>query len=162
MATRTMPLSMKPIRVRAATVLALICFSAAHAFAEVRVIDGDTFETGTERIRLFGIDAPESDQPGGPQAADALRRLIGKANPNCTEVDRDRYGRMVALCSVGGADLSLAMVRAGHAVVWCHYVSKLRPNLLGPFQRAELEARRANTGIWARKFEPWRDWQCAK
>jgi endonuclease YncB( thermonuclease family) len=75
-------------------------------------------------------------------------------------VDRDRYGRMVALCSVGGTDLSLAMLRAGHAVVWCHYVRKLRPHLLGRFQRLELDARRASLGIWARKFRPWRHWAC--
>lgn len=146
------------VRLCAATALALS--TAVSAIAEVRVIDGDTFESDTERVRLFGIDAPESDQPGGAQAAEALRRLIGKADPNCTEVDRDRYGRMVALCSISGGDLSLAMLRAGHAVVWCHYVRKLRPNLLGSFQRMELEARRAKIGIWARKFEPWRDWEC--
>ncbi len=155
-------MSMKPIRVGAITILALFCMGAGSPAAEVRVIDGDTFENDSERVRLFGIDAPESDLPGGVQAAEALRRLIGKTNPNCREVDRDRYGRIVALCSISGGDLSLAMLRAGHAVVWCHYVRKLRPNLLGPFQHAELEAKRAGRGIWARKFNPWRDWECSK
>lgn len=154
-------MSKQPIRA-AVAILALLCLLAQSAIADLRIIDGDTFETDTERVRLFGIDAPESDQPGGAQAAEALRRLIGKADPNCTEMDRDRYGRVVALCAVSGVDLSLAMVRAGHAVVWCHYVRKLRPNLLGQFQHAELEARRANLGIWARQFEAWRDWECSK
>lgn len=140
--------------------LAWAFLAGARATAEVRVLDGDTFETAAERIRLFGIDAPERTQRGGAQAADALRRLIGNASPNCAEIDRDRYGRMVAHCSVSGADLSLALLRAGYAAVWCHYVRKLRPNLPDPFQRAELEVRHANRGIWGRKLEPWRDWAC--
>lgn len=128
--------------------------------AEVRIVDGDTFETKTERVRLFGIDAPERNQPGGPQATEALRRLIGKAAPSCTEVDEDRYGRMVALCSVNGVDLSLAMVRAGHAVAWCYYLRKRRRDLLARFRAAEAEAQKAKLGIWAKPFTAWRDWKC--
>jgi len=147
--------------VRAVAMLALFCLAAATAIAEVRVIDGDTFETDSERVRLFGIDAPESDQPGGAQATAALRGFIGKVDPRCTEVDRDRYGRMVALCSVGGVDLSLAMVRAGYAVAWCYYLRKRRPDLLSRFRAAESAARQAKLGIWQSNFAPWRDWRCS-
>jgi len=153
-------MSAKSMGVRAVAMLALFCLAAASAIAEVRVIDGDTFETDTERVRLFGIDAPESDQPGGAQATAALRGFIGKVDPRCTEVDRDRYGRMVALCSVGGVDLSLAMVRAGRAVAWCYYLRKQRLNLLQQFRDAEAEARRVKRGMWAQPFTPWRDWGC--
>jgi endonuclease YncB( thermonuclease family) len=142
-------------------VLTLLFLIGGSAIAEVRVLDGDTFQTDTGRVRLFGIDAPESDQPSGAQAADALRRLIGKTDPNCKEVDRDRYGRMVALCSVGGVDLSLAMVRAGYAVAWCHYLQKQRPDLLSRFRAAESEARQAKRGIWQFNFAPWREWGCS-
>lgn len=154
-------MSAKSIGVRAVTMLALFCLAAASAIAEVRVIDGDTFETDTERVRLFGIDAPERDQPGGPQAADALRRLIGKADPKCVQIDRDRYGRMVALCSVGSVDLSLSMVRAGYAAAWCYYLQKQRPDLLSRFRTAESVARQAKLGIWQSNFAPWRDWRCS-
>ena len=137
--------------------LAWAFLACASATAEVRVLDGDTFETATERVRLFGIDAPERAERGGAQAADALRRLIGNARPNCVEIDRDRYGRMVALCSVGGTDLSLSMVRAGHAVAWCSYLQRQRPELLAQFRAAEAGARQARIGIWRSNFAPWRD-----
>lgn len=140
--------------------VAVALLTAASAIAEVRVVDGDTFENETERVRLFGIDAPESNQTGGAQAAEALRRLIGKIDPKCVEVDRDRYGRMVARCSVGGVDLSLSMVRAGYAVAWCYYLRKKRPNLLPRFQAAEAEARQMKRGIWMQPVRPWREWGC--
>jgi len=140
--------------------LAWAFLAGASATAEVRVLDGDTFETAAERIRLFGIDAPERAQRGGAQAADALRRFIGKAQPSCIEVDRDRYGRVVALCTVGGADLSLSMVSAGHAVAWCSYLQRQRPEFLPKFRAAEAQARQARLGIWRAEFVPWRDWGC--
>jgi len=141
--------------------LAWAFLAGASATAEVRVLDGDTFETAAERIRLFGIDAPERTQRGGAHAADALRRLIGNARPNCVEIDRDRYGRMVALCSVEGTDLSLSMLRAGHAVAWCSYLQRQRPELLPQFRTAEAGARQARLGIWRSNFAPWRDWGCS-
>ena len=133
---------------------------ASPAAAEVRIADGDTIAIDGERIRLFGIDAPERAQPGGSEATTTLRRLIGAATPRCQRVDTDRYGRTVALCAVGGADLSLAMVRAGWAVAWCYYLRRQRPALLAPFRRAEAEAKAARRGMWARPFRAWREWGC--
>ena len=147
------------VRVLGLTILLLIVTPGGLS-AQIRVVDGDTFETAAERVRLFGIDAPERDEPGGSEAAAALGRLVGNADPICREVDRDRYGRMVALCSVGTIDLSLAMIRAGHAVAWCSYLRRQRPALLERFQRAEAEAREARRGMWRSQFTPWRDWGC--
>lgn len=95
-----------------------------------RVYDGDTFR-GSDGLdyRLAGIDAPEvahpehgkpDGEPGGEEAADFLKSLIlgervtvliDRANP------RDRYGRTVAVVLQGEEDLSLALLRAGHAEV---------------------------------------------
>jgi len=75
------------------------------------VIDGDTIEIHSERIRLFGIDAPESGQPCtiqgktsliGKDAAFALTDKIGGQVVECRPRDRDRFNRRVAVCSVGG------------------------------------------------------------
>ena len=64
------------------------------------------------------------------------------------EVDYDRRnGRPVSLNSVRSADLSLAMVRAGHAGVWCSFVEKLRPELLPALHGAEAEAKASKRGI---------------
>jgi endonuclease YncB( thermonuclease family) len=75
-------------------------------------------------------------------------------------VDTDRYGRTVALCSVGDPDLSLAMVRGGHAVEWCYYIRKNRHSMLATFQMAEAKEKKERRGIWARGSMRWRDWRC--
>ena len=102
-------------------------FSCAVAY----VTDGDTFRcsNGT-RIRLSSIDTPEMPgscrpgrqcAPGDPYAAKAdLQRLIGGRTVQCEPVGMS-YGRVAAWCSVGGVDLSCAMVRSGHAIRLPHY-----------------------------------------
>jgi len=84
------------------------------------VIDGDTIEIHAQRIRLHGIDAPEASQPCdldgkpwrcGQASANALAEYIRKRPVTCETRDRDRYGRLVAACSVGGASISAWMVR---------------------------------------------------
>lgn len=90
------------------------------------VTDGDTFRcsSGT-RIRLSSIDTPEMPgscqpgracAPGNPFAAkDALARLIAGRTVQCEPVGKS-YNRIAAWCSVGGQDLSCAMLRSGHAI----------------------------------------------
>lgn len=90
------------------------------------VTDGDTFRcsNGT-RVRLSSIDTPEMPgscrpgrtcAPGDPHAARrALERLIGRRTVQCEPVGMS-YNRVAAWCSVGGRDLSCAMVRSGHAI----------------------------------------------
>jgi nuclease-like protein len=83
---------------------------------QASVIDGDTLEIHGNRIRIFGIDAPESDQlcgneeselyRCGQKASNALYEYIGRRPVECVEVDRDRYKRAVSVCSVGGADIA--------------------------------------------------------
>jgi endonuclease YncB( thermonuclease family) len=89
------------------------------------VIDGDTFAIGDQRVRLWGVDAPEGSQvcqrngqswECGDDAAAALEALLNGQEVACTEVDRDRYGRTVATCMVGGQDIGAAMVRQGWAL----------------------------------------------
>lgn len=90
------------------------------------VTDGDTFRcTNGTRIRLSSIDTPELPgscrpgrhcAPGDPYAAKAaLQRLIGGRTVQCEPVGTS-YNRVAAWCSVGGVDLSCAMVRSGYAV----------------------------------------------
>ncbi len=93
-------------------VLALL-FLPALAWADItgqpRVIDGDTIEVAGQRIRLHGIDAPESRQlcrrdgepwRCGKDATSALSAFLGGRAVNCEELDRDRYRRIVAKCAV--------------------------------------------------------------
>ncbi len=148
-----------------ATVLAL---PANPALADItgrpRIIDGDTIEIGRQRIRLFGIDAPEGRQRCtangkpwrcGQQSTFALAGLIGKAWVRCNERDRDRYKRIVAVCYLGKKDINAWMVRNGWAVDYRRY-SK------GAYSAEQMQARRAQLGIWQGEFiAPW-DWRRGK
>lgn len=90
------------------------------------VTDGDTFRcTSGVRVRLSSIDTPEMPgscqkgracASGNPYAArSALARLIAGKTVRCEPVGKS-YNRIAAWCSVGGIDLSCAMVRSGHAI----------------------------------------------
>lgn len=143
------------------------CIAAEAVIGRASVIDGDTIEIHGERIRLNGIDAPESrqlcrDSKGkeyrcGQAAALALSDYLAASRPTrCVEVDRDRYRRVVADCSrADGANVAAWLVRKGHALDWPHY-SK------GRYEAEQRAARDAGAGIWQGEFiEPW-EWRRGK
>jgi micrococcal nuclease len=88
------------------------------------VVDGDTFYIGGEKVRIAGIDAPETHPPRcnyearlGEQATEKLRALLNSGAVTMTSVDRDRdvYGRLLRNVQVNGADVGAAMVASGVA-----------------------------------------------
>src|SRR5690606_36901710 len=119
--------------------------------------DGDTLEIHGTRIRLHGIDAPESRQmcdAGGRQyrcgqkAALALSDRIGSRTVSCSPRDQDRYGRTVTVCSAGREDLNRWMVAKGWALAYRQYSTD--------YVAAELAAHAGRKGIWQGNFvEPW-------
>lgn len=128
------------------------------------VIDGDTIEIHGARIRLNGIDAPESgqlcrDSGGKPwrcgqQAALALSDRIDRRTVSCQQVDTDRYGRVVADCFVGRNNLNRWMVRQGWAVAYRQYATE--------YIEAEDSAREDRRGVWQGQFDmPW-DWRAQR
>jgi micrococcal nuclease len=87
----------------------------------VRVVDGDTLWLKTAAdgepvvIRLEGIDAPESCQPGGTEATQALNVLALNRSVTARVATKDDHGRTVAKLFDGGKDVGDRMVRDGHA-----------------------------------------------
>ena len=80
--------------------LVLMGCDEGGAYLVTRVVDGDTFivqgPEGRDRVRLRLLNAPEMDEPGGPEAKAALeKQLLGK-RVHLTIYARDVYGRMVA------------------------------------------------------------------
>jgi len=115
-------------------VAALLCWSTAASAADLTgrasVIDGDTIEIHGQRIRLFGIDAPESRQSCeaggqtyrcGQHAALALADHVGQRVVACEQRDVDRYGRVIAVCRAGGEDLNAWLVSQGWALAYQRY-----------------------------------------
>lgn len=136
---------------------------AAEIAGVATVIDGDTLEVRGERIRLHGIDAPESAQSCeaggkawrcGQQASLALADRIGRLPVRCETFQRDRYKRIIAICRQGETNLNRWMVRNGWALAYRRYSTD--------YVAAENEARQTELGIWQGRFVPPWDWRRGK
>jgi endonuclease YncB( thermonuclease family) len=79
------------------------------------VIDGDTFDSGGVRYRLYGIDTPELDEPLGPQARDRLQQLLAMGPVSVMPVAVDAYGRTVAQVIAAGYDVAAVLRAEGFA-----------------------------------------------
>lgn len=129
---------------------------------QARVVDGDTLTVAGVKVRLSGMDAPETDQvcldpagsmqPCGIASRDGLTRLIGSAAVTCEPSGQDVYHRTLASCrSASGQDLQEAMVAQGLALSFRRYSHQ--------YDAAEERARESGRGLWAGAFvAPW-DWR---
>jgi endonuclease YncB( thermonuclease family) len=124
------------------------------------VIDGDTLDLHGKRIRLHGIDAPESRQSCsregqswrcGQQASLALSDHIASRTLRCEQRDIDRYKRIVAVCYMGAEDVNAWLVRSGWAMAYRQYSKD--------YIAVEMEARTAHVGIWTGEVQPPWEWR---
>lgn len=139
----------------AASLLAAASSASAEEFSGTgRAIDGDSLFVGGREVRLFGIDAPEyrqacrigwSNWSCGADAAAALRTIIATHQLTCKAVDRDVYGRTVAICRAGAVDLATAMLEKGMAISL--------DNAPAEYTAAASHSRLSRAGIWASEFE---------
>jgi micrococcal nuclease len=129
-----------------------------------KVSDGDTIHVTTLEqtkitVRLYGIDAPETDKinqrdghinkPGQPYGEESWKALAAKIMGKQVRVeilDIDKYRRMVGMIWLGDRNINLEMVREGYAEAFIEY---LKPPYRSEFIEAEREARSAKKGIWA-------------
>jgi len=90
-----------------------------------RVVDGDSlYLKGLEtQIRLWGVDAPERDEPGYEAARNSLRRLALGRELRCETKDIDKYDRIVARCfdAVSGLELNREQIRRKVAKEYCYF-----------------------------------------
>lgn len=124
------------------------------------VHDGDTLTVAGRRIRLHGLDAPELDQsclrdglpwPCGRDAAFALAQRVAGRLVSCRGMETDRFGRLVARCTVDGEDLNRWLVREGWAVAYRRYSHA--------YVLDEWVARWHGRGLWAGSFDRPEDWR---
>jgi endonuclease YncB( thermonuclease family) len=113
----------------------------------VRIADGDSLEIVRDghrerlRVRLEGVDAPETGEVFSRDAEALLRRLVLDRRVRVSGRDIDRYGRLVARVAVDGRDASLELVTAGLA---CQ-----RFAADAVLAAAEARARAGGAGFWA-------------
>lgn len=130
-------------------------------YGSVRVINADTFEMYGNYFRLFGVDAPESnqicsDKQGrsyncGREAARWLKSWIEDNELECHVVKQDTKGNMIGTCSYGQYDIGAALVNAGWAVADTKYTDVYYPY--------EIQAQQDQRGLWRGKFYRPEDWR---
>lgn len=152
--------------IRAGAVACFLLASYSTRAAEIisgvpRIVDGDTVQIGSTKIRLSGIDAPETDQlcldqrgerwACGIEARNQLVKLSNGREWDCDPLGTDRYGRSLGKCFVEGEDVEQWMVRSGWALSFVRYSHD--------YDQDELRAREARAGLWSGAFiAPW-DWR---
>lgn len=121
-----------------------------------RVIDGDTIDIQGSRVRLFGIDAPESAQrckdarnaewACGRSATHALENLTAGQPVTCRGESHDEYGRLLGVCTTPNSEINAFLVRQGLAWAFVKYSDA--------YVTVEAEAKTARRGVFAARNEP--------
>lgn len=129
----------------------------------VKVHDGDTLTVVShgisQRVRLAGIDCPESDQPYGAEATEATKALALHREVTVTPFTTDRYGRTVAEVTLqDGRSLTQELVMAGA----CWWYRKYAPKDT-VLEGLEADARTQRRGVWAAEnlTPPW-EWRAQR
>lgn len=135
----------------------------------VKVVDGDTIDVDIdgieERVRLIGIDTPETKKPdtpvecGGPQASAAMARLaLRGGGPGAKGRDvvlvrdpsgdrEDRFGRVLAYVDADGVDLGERQVADGWATVYAFQGRRFQRR--ARYERAQDRAQAERRGSWS-------------
>lgn len=148
-----------------AVVLGLVWMApGAHAATRTltgqvsRVVDGDTLWFKPDdpaeplvAVRLRGIDAPESCQAWGRQAAAALREQVQARQATLRIHGQDDYRRTLGTLSVGDVEINGALVTQGHAWAWRDVHGR------SPYLQQEAAARANRQGLHAEPaaVTPW-------
>lgn len=130
------------------------------------VYDGDTVllttrEESRLKVRLYGIDAPETnkpDKPGQPYGGISRRTLMYKImgrRVSAEIVDMDQYKRAVAVIRYEGRDINREMVSEGAAWAYRQY---LQGAYASEYIGAESLARSRRAGLW-RESKPRPPWE---
>jgi endonuclease YncB( thermonuclease family) len=131
------------------------------------VHDGDTITILDQykrrrRIRLDAIDAPEMEQPYGPESRRHLTGLVGRRDAVAECYKTDRYRRQVCRVLIDGTDVCLAQLRAGMAWTFWRFANDLPLDRHRRYTDAQSKAKAERRGLWAdsKPIAPW-DWRDA-
>jgi endonuclease YncB( thermonuclease family) len=148
-------------KIRYLIIILTILVSASISFAfqgkVVRVIDGDTIvilniDNEQTKVRLYGIDSPESKQAFGTRSKQFLSKLIFGQVVAIVDMGNDRYGRTIGKIYLDDQYINLMMVQAGMAW-WYKQYSKRDTEL----SLAQTKAQKQQLGLWIdpKAVAPW-------
>ena len=148
-----------------------ISFSSVTAFASgiykvVKITDGDTFQATDGvihfKVRMIGMDAPESYQELGKLAKYQLEKLILDKDIRLEPIGHsglDKYGRVLAKVYESNQDVSLKMIENGYAFYYRPYCTDYPDHKKSyqydpmPYVEAEQKAKSQKLGIWTTHLE---------
>ena len=120
------------------------------------VVDGDTIKINKNRIRLMGIDAPETKQKCldknyyeyfcGEVSTNFLKKLIGNKNVECKYEKKDIYNRYLAWCKMSEININHKMVQQGMAIIYSLKEASVE------LKNLEAEAKNKKLGVWQGAF----------
>jgi endonuclease YncB( thermonuclease family) len=148
--------------------IVLITHSAWADSIQGRVVgvhDGDTITVldsakTRHKIRLAGIDAPESKQPFGQASKKHLSDLVFDREVTLECGKTDKYRRQVCVVMTDGKDANLAQIAAGMAWWYRKYQKEQTAQQRIDYEAAEAAAKAAKIGLWqdAEPMPPW-EWR---
>jgi len=159
--------SLNPVLVKTALIaFCLLCASLAQAQTisgrVVAVADGDTLtvldsSNRQHKIRLSGIDAPETDQAFGNRAKQSLSDLAFGKNVTVESSKLDRYGRRIGKVLYDGSDLNRFQLQRGFAWFYAAYQSDQSLSDRQLYAAAQQQAQAGQRGLWAdpSPIPPW-------
>jgi endonuclease YncB( thermonuclease family) len=124
----------------------------------LKVIDGDSLIVsrgrGRQEIRLYGVDAPEFDQPGSAACKKWMRSHVAGQHVSVLGVNYDRYGRLVAVVKMDGKAVNGLLVEQGLVWVYSRYCHK---NICRDWKSAEKQAKLQGRNLWQNPhpIPPW-------
>jgi endonuclease YncB( thermonuclease family) len=151
----------------ACLLVAQLSFAAELTGLVVGVSDGDTITVLIDKtpykIRLVGIDAPESRQAFGQASKQHLSALVYKKPVTVLWDKKDRYGRTLGKVMVDGTDVCLEQIKAGLAWHYKRYASEQPAQDRADYAAAEDRVKGERIGLWsdAQPTAPW-DWRRKK
>lgn len=124
-----------------------IVFSETLVGKVIKVADGDTITIlvngNKERIRFYGIDAPEKKQEYGMKSKDFVSKKVMNKEVKVQVMDTDRYGRKIGKIYYDGKYLNLESVSKGYSW-WYEYYSRNDKDL----KEAQKRAKMYKLGLW--------------
>ena len=146
----------------------MLLFFALVSLAEeligkvIKVSDGDTItvldsNNQKHKIRLKGIDAPESQQVYGDISTQSLSELVYDKEVFVNWDKKDKYYRILGKVIVDGRDINYEQLKKGLAWYYKQYEKDLSDEDRKKYSEAEEWARNYTEGLWAdsNSIPPW-------